>query len=181
MPSNAITYTAGLVYSPSYVPGLTITADYFRILQQNIVSTLGGNLILQSVEAQGPNSPYYNLVAFGNFPGRPGSSATGPAGSLFGNLASTFYVDVNQNLGAQRTEGFDLSARYNLDLHQWGQLEFGLSSVVFTDYNAKTLPFHSPYYNLLGLVGTEGFGAIPDYKLNGYVEYRWQGFSCRSM
>ena len=177
VPSNAENYSAGLVYSPSYVPGLVISADYFRILQQNIVSSLGGNTILQSVNALGAASPYYNLVAFNAFPGTPGAIPVGGPGSLEGNLSATFYLDVNQNLGAQRTEGFDLSARYNLDLKAAGQLELGINSVVFTKYDAKTLPFGSPYYNLLGLNGTEFFGVIPDYKLTFLAEYRIMGFT----
>jgi len=177
VPSNAETYTAGLVYSPSYVPGLVISADYFRILQQHIVGVYGGNLILQSVNNLGPASPYYDLVAFNAFPGSPGAVPVGGPGSLNGNLATTYYLDVNQNLGAQRTEGFDLSARYNLDLHSAGQLELGINSVVFTKYDAKTLPSGSPYYNLLGLNGTEFFGVIPDYKLTFLAEYRIWGFT----
>lgn len=177
VPSSAETYTAGLVYSPSYLPGFTLSADYFRILQQNIVSTLGGGLILTSVENLGPASPYYDLVAFNNFPGRPGSIPVGGPGALNGNLSSTYYVDTNKNLGAQRTEGFDLSARYNMDLHAAGQLELGVNAVVFTKYDGKILPFGSPYYNLLGLTGGEGFGVIPDYKINGLVEYRLMGFT----
>src|SRR2546423_7399727 len=61
VPSTAQAITAGLVYSPKFVPGLTISADYFRTLQQSIVGILGSPLILQSVEALRPGSPYANL------------------------------------------------------------------------------------------------------------------------
>src|SRR4051812_3274760 len=53
VPSTAQAITAGLVYSPKFIPGLTISADYFRTLQQLIVSTLGATTIIQSVEANG--------------------------------------------------------------------------------------------------------------------------------
>lgn len=181
IPSTAESYTAGLVYSPSFLPGLTISADYFRTLQQNIVAALGGATILGSVNESGPNSPYASLVSIGNFPGQPGARPVnggdlGPFGYLSGNLISTFYVDTLQNIGAARVEGFDLSARYNIDLQRWGQLELGINSVVFTKNDLKRTPF-SHYYNISGLVGSEFTTAgNPDYKLTFLAEYRWQGF-----
>ena len=74
IPSTAQSWTAGMVYSPKYVPGLTITCDYFNTLQQLIVGVLGGPTILNSVENLGPASPYANLVAFNNFPGQAGAN-----------------------------------------------------------------------------------------------------------
>ena len=51
---------------------------------------------------------------------------------------------------------------------------FGIAAVVYTDYDLKTTPFSS-YYNVLGLDFPEGGGAIPDYKVNFLLEYRWGG------
>jgi iron complex outermembrane receptor protein len=153
--------------------------DFFHTLEQRIVSTLGGAKILGSVNALGPASPYYNQVAFGNFPGQPGATPTGPAGSLDGNFAAVFYIDNLLNIGAARVEGWDLSAHYNLDLQTMGQFEFGLNAVVFTENDLKSDPF-VPYYNISGLVGSEfGFvgGANPDYKITALVEYRYQGLT----
>ena len=38
-------YTAGIVLRPSFLPGLSMTADYFNIEVENTVSTLGGGLV----------------------------------------------------------------------------------------------------------------------------------------
>jgi iron complex outermembrane receptor protein len=105
IPSTAQSWTAGLVYSPKYVPGLTITCDYFNTLQQLIVGILGGPTILGSVEALGPASPYANLVAFNNFPGHVGAQPVTAPHQLDGNLASVYYIDTLRNLGAARAEG----------------------------------------------------------------------------
>jgi hypothetical protein len=177
--STAESYSGGVVYTPAVVPGLTIAVDYFRTLQQKMIGTLGSQII-DSVNAFGPASPFYHLVAFNAFPGQPGAVPVGGPFSIAGNLANTFYLDVNQNIDTQRTEGFDLSARYNLDLKSAGQLEFGTSAIVFTTYDAKTRAA-SDYYSLLGLNatvisgGTDFFGAIPDYKLTFLAEYRIAG------
>jgi iron complex outermembrane receptor protein len=174
-PATAESYAAGIVYSPHFVPGLTFTVDYFRTLEQNIVGTFGGGLILKSVEALGAASPYASLVAKNNFPGQPGAQPiTGP-GQLHNNMASVFYIDANQNVGAQREEGLDLSAHYNLDLQRWGQLEFGVNSVVFFQQDLR-LTKQMPYYNISGLVGSEFFGTNPDYKITFLAEHHWNGF-----
>ena len=176
VPSTAQAITAGMVYSPKFIPGLTISADYFRTLQQLIVSPLGSATIIQSVEALGPGSPYASLVAFNNFPGQPGARPVTAPGQLNGNLASVFVVDTNRNIGATSIEGWDLSARYNMDLRTWGQLEFGINAVVFTRYDIKTTP-QSHYYNYQSLDNIEGIGAVPDYKLTFLLEYRLGGLT----
>lgn len=175
-PSTAETYTAGVVYSPSYVPGLTVSVDYFRTLQEGIIAGLGGVTIITSVNTFGPASPYANLVAFNNFPGQPGAVPVTAPQQLAGNLASVFINDQLRNLGALHDEGFDLSARYTLDLRTFGQFELGVNAIVYTQYEAKTTPF-SNYFNLLGTDGTEAIGIIPDYKLTFLGEYRWQGLT----
>ena len=63
-----------------------------------------------------------------------------------------------------------------MDLRTFGQFEFGVNAIVFTQYEFKTAP-NSAYYNLLGTDGAEAVGAIPDYKITLLGEYRWQGFS----
>ena len=171
IPSTAQSWTVGMVYSPKYVPGLTITCDYFNTLQQQIVGVLGGATILNSVENLGPASPYANLVAFNNFPGQAGAIPITAPGQLQGNLASTYYVDVNRNLGASAASGFDLSLNYTWDLRNYGQIQFGIAAVIFLDYDLKTTP-DSGYYNILGLDFPELQGGTPDYKINFVFEYR---------
>ena len=181
VPATAESYTAGIVYSPHFVPGLVITTDYFRTLQQKIVTAFGGQKILNSVNNLGPASPFASQVALNNFPGRPGFQPITMPGELTDNLQSVFYFDPLVNIGAARIEGFDLSAHYTWDLHAAGQLELGVNSVVFTQYKLKSDP-NSDYYNILGLNFTEfggiqGGGAFPDYRVTGLVEYRFQGWS----
>ena len=178
VPATAESYTAGIVYSPHYVPGLTFTADYFRTLYQGIVGSIDGGtgaVILGSVERLGPASPYAGLVAFGNFPGQPGSHPITAPGQLHNHMLNTYFIDLQQNLGAARVEGFDLSAHYNLDLQRWGQLELGINSVVFTKQDNR-LTAQDPYFNISGMVQSEGLDTTPDYKITFLLEHSWQGF-----
>jgi len=176
VPSTAESYTAGFVYSPHQIPGLTVSVDYFKTLQQQIVGTLGGQLILQSVESNGPASPYANLVAFNNFPGQVGARPVTAAGQLDGNLASVFYLDTNINIGATHIDGFDFAANYDWDLHRWGQAQIGVNAVMFTTNEQKTQPT-SDYFNLNGLDFAEGGGANPNYRITALGRYSYEGAS----
>ena len=179
-PSTAQSWTAGIVYSPHFVPGLTVSADYFWTLQQNIVLFLPSQLILVDVNAKGNQSVFYNLVTQGDFPGTPNAqpAPTGPNG-LQGNLAAFFVQDPLLNIGADRVEGWDLNLDYNWDIPRWsdmdwGQLEFQVRSVVFMGHDRKIFPTDA-YFNVSGLIGDEGFGAFPDYKITFLLEHRWKG------
>jgi len=185
LPSTAESYTAGIVYSPSFVPGLTVTADFFKTLQRGIVGTIGAQTILSSVDQLGTASPYVDQVAFNNFPGAAGAHSIGSfatlanpnaVGLLQGNLQSVFYTDLNQNLGAERITGFDFSIRYLWDLHQWGQLELGANAVYFLSQDFKNFPF-TDFYTISGVIGDEAFGAFPDYKVTMLAEYRVWNFT----
>jgi outer membrane receptor protein involved in Fe transport len=176
VPSTAETWTAGLVYSPSYIPGMTLTFDYFRALQQGIVGTLGGQVILSSVDKLGTASPFASQVAFNAFPGTPGAVPVTGAGQLTGNLQSVFYLDPLLNLGAYRVEGFDMSLRYLMELHNWGQLELGIASVVYNHQDSKRFG-NSNYYNSGDQIGSEFQGATPDYRITMLAEYRVWGFT----
>jgi len=178
-PSTAQSWTAGIVYSPHFLPGLTVSADYFWTLQQNIVLFLPSQLILVDVNSKGPASPFYNLITFNNFPGQPGAIAVGGPNSLQGNLAAAFVLDPLLNIGADRVEGWDLNADYNWDIPHWndmdwGQLELQVRSVVFMGHDRKIFPTDA-YFNVSGLIGDEGFGFFPDYKITFLVEHRWKG------
>ncbi len=186
-PSTAQSWTAGIVYSPHFVPGLTVSADYFWTLQQGIVTPLPTQLIIIDVNNRGQASPFYNLITFNNFPGQPGAvevaPSTGPpTGTLAGNLAAAFVRDDFLNIGADRVEGWDLNIDYNWDIPHWsdmdwGQLEFQVRSVVFMAHDQKYFPFGfgASYFNISGLIGDEGFGAFPDYKITFLLEHRWKG------
>ena len=80
------------------------------------------------------------------------------------------------NLGAYRVEGFDMSARYIWDLHNWGQLELGVNAVVYNHQDAKRFG-NSNYYNVGDQIGSEFIGATPDYRVTMLAEYRLWGFT----
>lgn len=100
------TYTAGVVVRPSFVPGLSITADYFDISVDDYIAALGGgtqgvlNLCYYSI--QDVNSDYCKAIA------RDRSS---------GQIGGQFLVTaLNANISTLKTSGVDLQVDYTARL-----------------------------------------------------------------
>jgi iron complex outermembrane recepter protein len=176
-PSTAQNWGAGLVYSPTWAPGLTISADYFNVLQQNIVGTLGSSFILYSVNRFGPVSPYYGLVHVGSFQGPLIPPTAGPFGNgtyyVAPNLPDLYVSDRNVNISATRVTGWDFSISYTWDLKRFGTLQLGANAAYYINLDFRDIP-NSPYINFKGYVDNEIFGSSPAYRVNMLAEYRYQ-------
>ncbi|MFL6526633.1 MAG: TonB-dependent receptor plug domain-containing protein [Chthoniobacterales bacterium] len=103
-PEKAYIYTYGVIWSPKWVKGLTLAADFWHYDERNVVSPFGTQDIL-------------NLNAsIGAFPGQVIRDA---AGNLVQVNNQTF------NIGRQITEGYDFEAIYQLDTSIFGRGNFG--------------------------------------------------------
>ncbi|MGN7998164.1 TonB-dependent receptor domain-containing protein [Sphingomonas sp. 22176] len=108
---KATTWTAGVVLNPTFVPGLTITADYYNIRVRDAISqpSFGDALNACFLTA---NNPGLN-------PNNPACTAIrrNPAtGALFGT-ASAFVPLPYSNSGRIWTDGVDLTVNYRRDLN----------------------------------------------------------------
>ncbi len=96
-------YTAGVVFRPSFLPGLSVTADYFNYKVENTISTLGGGLgnsldlcynIIQDINSVYCQAFVGTRNALGQFDG-----VNAPA-------------ILNANVSTLRVSGVDLQADY---------------------------------------------------------------------
>ncbi len=113
-------YTAGVVLRPSFIPGLSITADYYNIKIENTISTLGGGL---------PNSLNlcYNVVQDINSVYCQAFVGTRNAlGQFDGEVLPRI---LNANVGQLRTDGIDVAVDYTqrLGFSLFGQDESRLN------------------------------------------------------
>jgi iron complex outermembrane receptor protein len=204
VPSTAQNWGFGAVYSPKWAPGLTISADYFNVLQKNVISTIGAVNIATSVNNLGAASPYYNLVHTLNFnsgllptsgPGSgpfnngtfaianellPFRTAGGAIVPNTGNgtgIENVFITDTGVNLGVVRVTGWDFSIGYTWDLKRFGTLQVGSNAVLYVNNDFKTFPNTEHYTNAKGFANTEGVGTIPQYKVNALLQYNYQHWS----
>jgi len=117
-PEVAYEWTYGAVYSPKWVKGLTLSADWWHIDMRDIVTALGAQTIILE------NQP--------TIPG--GSTVVGPGGtvvvrgpgdgsSVFGPVQ--FVIDPSNNLSGAIFEGLDYEAIYILDSTIFGHGDWG--------------------------------------------------------
>jgi outer membrane receptor protein involved in Fe transport len=169
-PETAYTYTIGAVITPKeWVRGLSLSADYFNIRIENVISTYGETNILDECAETGI-ATYCNLI----------HRAAG-TGSLW--LTPSGYVtDTLQNLGSLKTSGVDFTLDYrfsfrDLGLPDYGGLDLNFLGTYTANYITQGAPGTTPY-NCVGLYGDLCGVPLPYFK--GKTRLTWttplQGF-----
>lgn len=107
VPEVARTYTGGIVLTPSFIPGLTTSLDYYRITVKNAIGSLSGlsTQIENLCNSSGGTSLYCALYR------RP-ISATSTAASNY----PTAVLSENLNAALLRAEGLDFETDYSFDM-----------------------------------------------------------------
>ena len=157
-PETAESWSAGVVWSPSKITGLTLSADIFQIEQENVVSASAQFIVSQNAR-------------FGEFQENVERDA-------MGNL--TLVKANNINVGRRRVRGADLSLKYHLPKQPWGQLSMTGTSAYIGEYLARLDP-GAPEFDLAGSFrdeASEGLGGIPEWKAQlglRWKKNRWRG------
>ncbi len=130
-PERADTYSLGVVVQPRFVPGLTVSLDYFNIKVSNLIGSVNPNLALT------------NCMALGD-PAFCGLINRGPGGSLY-LTDQGYFKRFNINTGSLETSGVDLSVDYRLNLEDlgvedMGSVSFNLAGTWLDKYTTKPLP-----------------------------------------
>ena len=178
VPETSRTYTAGVVLTPSFIPGLTISADYYNIKVKNAIGTLSGaNLAIANLcIASGGASPLCALYVR-PFPYTNTTPANYP----------TVLLSQNLNAAFASTEGQDYEVDYNFDMADiedslMGNVNLrGLVNVAPV-LNSATFP-GAPIQHGFGVGGTvpsqKGHATIiGDYTLGNWsVDAAWHWYS----
>jgi outer membrane receptor protein involved in Fe transport len=120
-PEKARTITLGAVLTPSFIPGFSLSVDYYRTKMTDAItgisyqSTAIQNICLASAPAY--DSPFCSLAV------RP---ITNPSDPNYTNPNFNFPTEIRNsplNAARQRTKGIDVDANYAFDMHnlipQW--------------------------------------------------------------
>ena len=110
-PETADTYTAGVVLTPTQIPGLSLSVDYFHIKVKDYISTVDPTLVINQCVQTG--DPYF----CGLF------HRDSRTGVLFGE--NGYIVATTLNTGYLKTAGVDVTAAYALDLSDIGHAGLG--------------------------------------------------------
>ncbi|MBP8062772.1 MAG: TonB-dependent receptor [Brevundimonas sp.] len=115
-PEEADTYTYGVVWTPSFVPGFNISVDYFDIQVDGLISTVGALNTFDLCYNQA------DAAACGRINRNAG-------GQLW--VGSGFVEDLNNNIGGLATSGIDVNSNYAFDLEDMGMANMGSMQLSF--------------------------------------------------
>jgi iron complex outermembrane recepter protein len=149
-PEETETWTAGLVYTPKFVPGFTLTADWYQVFTQNLI--ISGLDFAQVLLIRDPFNPAIQRDPFNN----------------------VIFIDApNNNAGARFVQGVDVTAVYQLSTTNFGRFTFTLGWNHFFTWKAQLGP-GLPFHNFRGSRGPAPLtpGGIPDNK--GFLRFEWE-------
>lgn len=154
------TFTAGLVFTPSFVPRLNVTVDYFDITVNNTIGVLAGGLSsalsLCFNTIQDLNNPICKV-----FVGRR-NAANGALGETSGGRNPQF---LSANVGKLETSGVDVQVDYTLPVFK-GKLGFFYLGTWLDKYRSTPIASIPERENIL-----EGVHGQPIYRHNVRTTY----------
>jgi hypothetical protein len=154
------TFTAGVVFRPSFVPRLNITADYFNISVDNTIGVLAGGLSsalsLCYNTIQDLNNPICSVFT-GNR-----NAANGALGQTSGGKNPQFR---SANVGNLATSGIDVQVDYSLPVMN-GNLGFFYLGTWLDTYRSTPISSIPERENIV-----EGTHGQPKYRHNVRVTY----------
>jgi iron complex outermembrane receptor protein len=145
-PEVAYEWTYGMVYSPKWVKGLTVSADWWHIDMRSIVATLGAQFLINN-----SNNPAFagQVIRTPPPPGSPPAPNGGP------DLGPVLLVnDPNFNVSGAIFEGLDYEAIYILDSTIFGGSDWGrLTSTINGTWLSRAELQPSPGAKRFGIAG----------------------------
>jgi len=152
-PEKSKNWSAGLILTPRFVPGLRLSLDYTRIRKtDNIASYPGGQQSIVDDEALLPG----RVTRGPNLPGDPAGWA-GPITQLDATLF---------NVAGAEVEAFDLQLDYSLETDV-GTFSLATVATRQNHYTTTAIPGQPPLENV-------GVSYANPQRLTGNVELRWQ-------
>lgn len=124
-PEQGKSFDFGAVYSPDFVPGLSVSADYWRLYLKNTITGIGAQTVLDQCYAG--NDAFCPLIT------------RSPAGSSNPGQI-TKLVEPTGNLGRTDTSGIDTSIRYKVPQTALGNFVVGVDATYLKQYDQETAP-----------------------------------------
>jgi outer membrane receptor protein involved in Fe transport len=158
-PEKSDTVSFGIILTPRFAPGLSVTVDYFDIKIDSAISTVGPDNTLKACYIA--NDPTFCAHIHRN----PSN------GALW--IGTGHVDDLNVNIGGLSTKGVDLNVNYTgLDLGSVGKLGFNLTGTYLKDKGYDPLPGILATYDCTGFF-TSSCG-VPNPKWRHHARVSWQ-------
>ncbi len=157
VPEVARTYTLGTVWTPDFIPGLTVSLDYYRIHMANAIGSIAPATTIQSVCEQSGGTSIYCANYQRPLPFSDHSLA---------NFA-TRLITFNLNTASTSTEGWDFETNFGW---QMSDMMDGLRG----SWSARLLATYQPVINKSVLFPGAPFARTPDpsTRIVAFLNYR---------
>ncbi|MBL6853148.1 MAG: TonB-dependent receptor, partial [Alphaproteobacteria bacterium] len=167
-PEHSDSWTLGVVLTPTFVPGFTMTLDYYNI-------KIGGFIAATPIATILANCYSTTL--------NPTQSAANPnctfvhrdvLGTIYTGTGAGYVVSAEGNIAGDKVQGFDLEANYDVDLNDWGwekagSLAFNVVGTLVT-VNNTAFP-NAPVLHCAGLYGGQCGEPQNRFKSNARVTW----------
>jgi outer membrane receptor protein involved in Fe transport len=142
-------WTLGAVIQPRWIPGLSLTVDYYDITVNNVIATLTAQSIVNSCYDQ-PDLNNHYCALFSRFRG-PG---VGPSNEAPGSILQGSLIQIPLNYAALKRRGidFELAYRHNIgpDVRANARLIYTHNLQISNFTNASTPEFENRVMSELG-------------------------------
>jgi outer membrane receptor protein involved in Fe transport len=108
---TSTSWTLGTVIQPRFIPGLSISVDYYNIKVEDVIVTLGAQAIVNNCVDQ----PSIDNVFCGLFQRYLGAGP-GPLGEITGQVLGNTLLQAGVNFAARRRRGIDTNIAYRTEL-----------------------------------------------------------------
>jgi len=155
-PETADTFSYGLVFTPTFFRGFSLTVDYFNIDVKQAIVSVPFTTIFANCALLGNASDCNNIDRF--------------QGTNFGVFGGEGLGEVNQpllNASALKTSGVDVEAQYHFRLADYGMGDMGSLTFVFNGTylnNLTTVLPDGTQYDCAGLFGVTCGAPSPKWR-----------------
>ncbi|MFN3229029.1 MAG: TonB-dependent receptor domain-containing protein [Asticcacaulis sp.] len=160
-PEVSDTLALGFVAQPDFVPGLTVSVDYFDIKVEDFIGGVGADLAITRCADTG-NAYFCGLIK------------RDANGSLF--LSEQGYIiNTTLNVGSLQTKGVDFNADYSTSLDflgfgDLGDVKLSLVGTLLQEYKTQPLP-GDPSYDCAGYFGSKCGTPNPEWRHKARVTW----------
>jgi iron complex outermembrane recepter protein len=148
-PETADTWTTGIVLTPTFIDGFTMTIDYWNIKVTDVISSIN------------PSTTVANCIAYAD-PYFCDNIHRNDGGSLW-TTKDGFVTALTTNLGYYKTAGTDFNVNYNLGMGDWGTLNFSELATWLDKFEKQEIP-HYGSYECKGYYGPTCGTPLPEWK-----------------
>ncbi|KQN35755.1 TonB-dependent receptor [Sphingomonas sp. Leaf407] len=158
-PEQADTYTAGIVLTPRFIRGLSLSVDYFNIKVKDYIGSIPVPLAISQCVSTG--DPFFCSLF----------SRNPRTGSLFGGDATTagYITSTTQNTGSLSTSGVDVGLNYS-GKTAIGRMDVNFVGTWLRDLTTQPLPGLASY-DCKGLFGATCGQPSPEWRHQARFSY----------